>query len=50
MAELGLIKSGGSSIEEAALAWFEDPAQYRGLAVKKARAIAAKYKGLWNRE
>jgi adenylosuccinate lyase len=41
MAELGLV-DGPSS----ALSWFEKPEQYRGLAVKKARELAAKYREL----
>ena len=45
MAELGLIKDDGD-IEKAALTWFEKPEQYRGLAVKKARALATKYREL----
>jgi adenylosuccinate lyase len=44
MAELGLIS--GDKITEAALTWFENPEQYRGLAAKKACSIAAKYKKL----
>jgi len=49
MAELGIIgpsgdKTGEKEINEAALAWFSNPEQYRGLAVKKARSIAEKYK------
>ena len=47
MAELGLIstdKTPGALSIEAALAWFEKPEQYCGLAVKKARSIAEKYK------
>jgi len=45
MTELGIIRGDGD-IEKAALAWFEKPEQYRGLAVKKARALAAKYREL----
>jgi adenylosuccinate lyase len=41
MAELGLVPSAGE-----ALAWFEKPEQYRGLAVKKAKELSAKYKKL----
>jgi adenylosuccinate lyase len=41
MTELGLI-DGPSS----ALSWFEKPEQYRGLAAKKARELAAKYRKL----
>jgi adenylosuccinate lyase len=41
MAELGLI-GGPSSV----LSWFEKPEQYRGLAVKKAKELAAKYREL----
>jgi adenylosuccinate lyase len=43
MAELGLIA--GSSAQEA-LNWFENPEQYRGLAAKKAKVLAAKYRQL----
>ena len=42
MAELGLINS-----PEAALAWFEKPEQYRGLAPEKARTLAAKYRKIF---
>jgi adenylosuccinate lyase len=38
MAELGLVAG-----EEEALSWFEKPEQYRGLAEKKAKELAAKY-------
>jgi adenylosuccinate lyase len=41
MTELGLIDGPAS-----ALSWFEKPEQYRGLAVKKARELAAKYRKL----
>jgi adenylosuccinate lyase len=45
MAELGLIKTDGADgVTAAALAWFEHPEHYRGLAEKKARSIAAKYR------
>jgi len=45
MAELGLIKADGADAgTAAALAWFENPEHYRGLATKKARSIAAKYR------
>jgi len=46
MAALGIIPSGKSAGEtaKAALAWFQKPEQYRGLAAKKARDIAEKYK------
>jgi adenylosuccinate lyase len=45
MAELGLIKKDGAvSVIDAALTWFENPEHYRGLAAKKARSIAAKYR------
>jgi len=57
MAELEIINSAGDSAlngigagEEtvkSALAWFENPALYRGLAVKKARRIAARYRELF---
>jgi len=56
MIELGLIPSDQKgylegidwkvSPNEAALKWFSKPEQYRGLAVKKARSIAEKYKNL----
>jgi adenylosuccinate lyase len=45
MAALGIIKDDGD-IEKAALAWFEKPEQYRGLAVEKAKTLAAKYREL----
>jgi adenylosuccinate lyase len=41
MAELGLVPSA-----DGALSFFERPEQYRGLAVEKARSLAAKYKKL----
>jgi adenylosuccinate lyase len=41
MAELALIPAAAG-----ALAWFEKPEQYRGLAVQKARALAEKYRKL----
>jgi adenylosuccinate lyase len=41
MAELGLVSN---AVE--ALSWFEKPEQYNGLAVKKAKTLAAKYKKL----
>jgi adenylosuccinate lyase len=41
MAELALIPAAAE-----ALAWFEKPEQYRGLAAKKARALAEKYRKL----
>jgi adenylosuccinate lyase len=41
MAELGITDSA-----DAALAWFEKPEQYCGLAVKKAKELSAKYKKL----
>jgi adenylosuccinate lyase len=45
MVELGLISTNGAAeANEAALEWFSKPEQYCGLAVKKARDIAAKYK------
>ena len=45
MAELGLISPNATTrSEEAALEWFGKPERYRGLAVKKARDITAKYK------
>jgi adenylosuccinate lyase len=45
MTELGLV-DGPSS----ALSWFERPEQYRGLAVKKARELAARYRKLMKPE
>jgi adenylosuccinate lyase len=45
MAELGLVAE-----PSAALSWFERPEQYRGLAVKKARELAAKYRKLMEPE
>jgi adenylosuccinate lyase len=42
MAELGLVPSAGD-----ALSFFERPESYKGLAVQKARAIAAKYRKLF---
>ncbi|MDR0642500.1 MAG: adenylosuccinate lyase [Treponema sp.] len=45
MTELGLISHPGS-----ALSWFERPEQYRGLAVKKAKELAAKYRKLMGGE
>jgi adenylosuccinate lyase len=50
MAELGFIEVAGGEINSAALAWFEKPEQYRGLAAKKARVIAAKYKEIFKEE
>jgi adenylosuccinate lyase len=45
MAELGLIKKDGAvSVTDAAMAWFENPGNYQGLAAKKARSIAGKYR------
>jgi adenylosuccinate lyase len=41
MEELGLIDSGAS-----ALKWFENPEQYRGLSVQKAKTLAVKYRKL----
>jgi adenylosuccinate lyase len=41
MADLGIVGSAGT-----ALAWFEKPEQYRGLAVKKAKELSMKYKQL----
>ncbi|MDR1863877.1 MAG: adenylosuccinate lyase, partial [Treponema sp.] len=41
MAELGLVAAAGE-----ALSWFEKPEQYRGLAEKKAKELAAKYRDL----
>jgi adenylosuccinate lyase len=43
MAELGLIAAGDD-----ALSWFEKPEQYRGLAEKKAKELAVKYRDLIN--
>ncbi|MDR1390119.1 MAG: adenylosuccinate lyase [Treponema sp.] len=44
--KLTYIKSDGteSGLKSAALAWFENPGQYRGLAVKKAKELAVKYR------
>jgi adenylosuccinate lyase len=44
MAELGLIDN-----ESGALAWFEKPEQYRGLAARKAKELSVKYRKLINR-
>ena len=53
MAELGIINQTGSNagacaseeaIMDAALAWFEKPERYCGIAAKKARSVAAKYR------
>jgi len=46
MAGLGIIAAGKSAEQtaKAALEWFQKPEQYRGLAAKKARDIAEKYK------
>ncbi|GHV75923.1 adenylosuccinate lyase [Spirochaetia bacterium] len=41
MAELGLVSNAAD-----ALSWFEKPEQYNGLAVKKAKTLAAKYRAL----
>jgi adenylosuccinate lyase len=41
MAELGLVTNAAD-----ALSWFEKPEQYNGLAVKKAKTLAAKYRKL----
>ena len=50
MIELGLIKADfdNDGVMKAALAWFEKPEQYRGLSVKKAKALSAKYRELMN--
>ncbi|AEF80564.1 lyase family protein [Leadbettera azotonutricia] len=45
MLELGLISASGE-VSKAALAWFEKPEQYCGLAVKKAKTLSAKYREL----
>jgi adenylosuccinate lyase len=45
MSELGLIAATGDA-SKAALAWFEKPEQYCGLAVKKAKTLSAKYRKL----
>ncbi|MDR2182103.1 MAG: adenylosuccinate lyase, partial [Treponema sp.] len=45
----GFIKAadtGAEQLRAAALAWFEKPEQYRGLAVKKAKELAARYRAL----
>ena len=49
MAGIGLIQPEGGRTEEAALAWFENPEQYRGLAMEKALRITEKYKKLFGR-
>jgi adenylosuccinate lyase len=41
MVELGLVSNAAE-----ALSWFEKPEQYNGLAVKKAKALAVKYRAL----
>ena len=46
MAELGLVSQTGRSAAADALSWFEKPEQYNGLAVKKAKTLAAKYRKL----
>jgi adenylosuccinate lyase len=46
LAGLGLVPAGPDSAAVHALEWFEKPEQYRGLAVKKAKELAAKYKAL----
>ena len=48
MTELGLVKPGEDNVK-AALAWFEKPEQYCGLAAKKARSIAVKYRDIFRR-
>jgi adenylosuccinate lyase len=45
MAELGLVKNADD-----ALGWFENPEQYSGLAAKKAKALAQKYRTLMQSE
>jgi adenylosuccinate lyase len=55
MAELGIIGAdqeaiSKSEIDEAALRWFKNPQQYRGLSVKKARSLAEKYRELMRRQ
>jgi len=49
MAVMGLIQPEPGRTEEAALAWFGNPEQYRGLAMEKALRIAVKYKKLFER-
>jgi len=49
MAELGIINPADAGttnedVNKAAMAWFGNPAQYQGIAVKKARSIAEKYR------
>jgi adenylosuccinate lyase len=46
LAGLGLIDGGTDSTEKAALGWFEKPERYSGLAAKKARELAVKYRKL----
>jgi adenylosuccinate lyase len=45
MAELGLVSNAAD-----ALSWFEKPEQYNGLAVKKAKTLAAKYRELMQKK
>ncbi|GHV62014.1 adenylosuccinate lyase [Spirochaetia bacterium] len=45
MAELGLVSNATD-----ALSWFEKPEQYNGLAVKKAKALAVKYRVLMQKK
>ncbi|GHV36823.1 adenylosuccinate lyase [Spirochaetia bacterium] len=45
MAELGLVSNAVD-----ALSWFEKPEQYNGLAVKKAKALAVKYRELMQKK
>jgi adenylosuccinate lyase len=45
MAELGLVSNAVD-----ALSWFEKPEQYNGLAVKKAKALAVKYRELMHKQ
>jgi len=51
MSELSLLSeeksAGADALNKAALAWFERPEQYRGLAEEKARSIADKYRKLF---
>jgi adenylosuccinate lyase len=49
LARLGLIvpvARDAAALKQAALQWFEKPESYRGLAAKKARALAKKYRNL----
>jgi adenylosuccinate lyase len=45
MAELGLVSNAAD-----ALSWFEKPEQYNGIAVKKAKMLAVKYRALMQKK